>query len=70
MNDSLAAPITRAGELQLLSRDRTRRVAGFSFTHLTIMRTSGPAQAQTGEQVVEVECAISGLSFNPGELLT
>lgn len=70
MNQSLATPIPRAGELQLLSRDRTRVVASFRFTQLLVVRMSAPAQAQNDQQMVEVECVPQGVSFSAGELLT
>lgn len=71
MNDTLAGKTgPRSGELQLLSRDRTKLASSVTFDQLTVTRVSCPAQGVNGTQTVEVECMPLAARFNPGELVT
>ncbi len=73
MNDALAGKASaRPGELQLLTRDRTKVASSVSFEQLAVTRVGYPTQSGNGEaiQTVEVECTPASARFNLGELLT
>lgn len=72
MNDTIAGKgSTPPGELQLLTKDRTKVASSVSFEQLTVTRVGYPTQS-TGDsiQTVEVECTPAAARFNLGELLT